>query len=79
MRFDFGRQQARVREKERREHSWRVVKAVMGSLAAGGTGLIFGFAIGLHDARWADAWTRVGDASSPFSTQQVEAGGTSHG
>jgi hypothetical protein len=79
MRFDFGLQQARERENERHEHLWRVVKAVVGSLVAGGAGLIFGFAMGLHDARWADAWTRVGDASSPFSTQQVEAGGVSHG
>jgi hypothetical protein len=70
MRVDFGLQQASVREKERREHLWRVVKAVVGSLVAGGAGLIFGFAMGLHDARWADAWTQVGQASSPFSTQQ---------
>lgn len=79
MRFDVALQQGRVREKEGREHLWRVVKAVVGSLVAGGAGLIFGFAIGLHDARWADAWTRMGDASSPFSTQQVEAGGVGRG
>lgn len=79
MRFDFGPQQARARENERREHLRRVVKAVVGSLMAGGAGLIFGFAMGLHDARWSDAWTRVGDASSLFSTQQIEAGGVSHG
>ena len=79
MRFDFGLQQARVRENECREHLWRVVKAVMGSLVAGGAGLIFGFAMGLHDARWAEAWTHVGDASSPFRAQQVEASGVNHG
>ena len=70
---------ARVREKERREHMWRVAKAVVGSLVAGGAGLIFGFAMGLHDARWSDAWTHVGDASSPFSAQQVDADAASHG
>ncbi len=36
---------------------WRVVKAVVGSLVAGGAGLFFGFAMGLHDARWSEAWT----------------------
>ena len=79
MRFDVALQQARVHEKERREHLWRMVKAVVGSLVAGAAGLIFGFTMGLHDARWVDAWTRVGDASSPLSTQQVEAGRVSRG
>ena len=79
MRFNFGLRLARVRENERREHVWRVVKAVVGSLVAGAAGLIFGFAMGLHDARWAEAWTHVGDASSLFRTQQVEAGGLNHG
>ena len=75
----FALQQGRVHEKERREHLWRMVKAVVGSLVAGAAGLIFGFAMGLHDARWVDAWTRVGDASSPLGTQQVEAGRVSRG
>lgn len=79
MRFDVALQQGRVREKERRDHVWRVVKAVAGSLVAGSAGLVFAFAMGLQDARWADAWTRVGDASSPFSAQQVEVGGVSRG
>ena len=84
MRIDFGPQQARVSEKERREHMLRVIKAVVGSLAAGGGGLIFGFAMGLHDARWAGAWTEVAHASSPFSTPEVrgassEANGGHHG
>ena len=74
MRFDFALQQARVHQKERREHRWRVVKAVAGSLMAGAAGLMFAFAIGLHDARWSDAWTHAGHASSPFTTQQVHVG-----
>ncbi len=58
-------------ENERRERMWRVVRAVVASLAAGGAGLIFGFAMGLHDARWSDAWTQVGYASFPFSSAQT--------
>ena len=42
MRFDCL-QQGRVREKERREHLWRVVKAVVGSLVAGGCRVDFRF------------------------------------
>ena len=71
MRFDVGLLQARRNENERRERVWRAVKAVAGSLAVGGAGLIFGFAMGLHDARWSDAWTQVGDASFPFSSAQT--------
>jgi len=67
MRVEFGLQQARRADKKRAEHMWRVAKAVTGSLVAGGAGLIFGFAMGLHDARWSDAWTQVAYASSPFS------------
>jgi hypothetical protein len=67
MRVDFGLQEARGADKKRGEHMWRVAKGVVGSLVAGGAGLIFGFAMGLHDARWSDAWTQVGYASSPFS------------
>jgi hypothetical protein len=67
MRFDFGLQQARRAEKERRAHRWRVVKGIVGSLGAGSAGLIFGFAMGLHDARWSDAWSQVGYASSLFN------------
>ncbi len=79
MRVDFfDLQQARRSEKERREHLWRVAKAVVGSLLAGGAGLIFGLAMGLHDARWSDAWTQVGYASSPFSTQVAD-GTVRHG
>ena len=78
MRFDVALQQrARVRQMERREHMWRVAKAVVGSLTAGAAGLVFGFAIGLHDVRWSDAWTHVGYASSPFSAQEVDAGAAS--
>ena len=47
MRFDFALQQARVREKERREHMWRVVKAVVGSLVAGGCRVGFRLCDGL--------------------------------
>ncbi len=71
MRVDFGLQRARVRDKERQDHLWRVVRAVIASLAVGGAGLIFGFAVGLHDARWAGAWMVVGDASSPLSAQDA--------
>ncbi|HZA94698.1 MAG TPA: hypothetical protein VE421_01075 [Burkholderiaceae bacterium] len=67
MRVDFGLQEARRADKKRGQHMWRVVKGVIGSLITGGAGLIFGFAMGLHDARWSDAWTHVGYASSPFS------------
>ena len=80
MRFDITLQQrARVREKERREHMWRVVKAVVGSMTAGAAGLIFGFAMGLHDARWSDAWTQVRYASDPLSVQEVDADAPHHG
>ena len=68
MRFDLGQQQARRMERARREHLWHVVKAIVGSLVAGSAGLIFGLAMGLHDARWSDAWTQVGYASSLLST-----------
>ena len=71
MRVDFDLQQARVSDEKRRDRRWRVVKAVAGSLAVGIAGLIFGFAVGLHNARWAGAWTVVGDASSPFSAQDA--------
>ncbi len=73
MRFDFTQQQARVHEKVRREQVWRVARAVMGSVVAGSAGLIFAFAMGLHEARWSDAWTQVGLASSLFSPQQTDA------
>ena len=79
MRFDFTLQQARVHEKVRREQMWRVLRAVVGSLVAGSAGLIFAFAMGLHEARWSDAWTQVGLASSLFSSQQVDASGARHG
>ena len=80
MRFDVALQQrARVRQKERREHMWRVAKAVEESLTAGAAGLIFGFAMGLHDARWSDAWTHVGYASLPFSAQEVDPARQVHG
>lgn len=71
MRVHFSRQQAKASEKERRDPMLQVVKAVVGSLAAGGAGVIFGFALGLHDARWADAWAVIGDASSLFSAQEA--------
>ena len=71
MRVDLVLQQARRVEKRRREHMWCVVTAVAGSLATGSAGLIFALAMGLHDARWSDAWVQVGDASSPFSTPVV--------
>ena len=71
MRFDVGLQQARRIGNERWERTWLVVKAVVGSLAVGGAGLIFGFAVGLHDARWSDAWAQVGFASLTFSNEQT--------
>lgn len=71
MQTDFKPQQSRVSEKERREQMLRVVRAVAGALVVGGAGLIFGFAMGLQDARWADAWTQVAHASSLLSTQGV--------
>ena len=71
MRVDFGLQQTTVSDKQRQRQFWRVVKAVVASLAVGGAGLIFGFSMGLHDARWAGAWTLIADASSPFSAPHV--------
>ena len=67
MRFDVGLLRAR-RNENGRQRVCRAVKAVVGSLVVGGAGLIFGFAMGLHDARWSDAWSQVGYASSPFSS-----------
>lgn len=64
MRVDFGLQQAKVSENERLNHLRRVVRAAVTACAVGGAGLVFGFAAGLHDARWAGAWTVVGEASS---------------
>ena len=78
MRSALVQQKARVPEKERREHMWRVVRAVVGSLVAGAAGLVFGFAMGLHEARWSDAWTQVGLASSPFSSQHAHASVAHH-
>lgn len=71
MRVDLGLQQAKASDRERQDSLWRAVKAVIGSLAVGGAGLVFGFAMGLHDARWAGAWTVIGDAASPFSAPDV--------
>ena len=73
MRFDLSIQQARVHEKVRRQHMWRLARAVVASVMVGGVGLTFGLAMDLHDARWSGAWSEVGHASSPFSTH-VDAG-----
>lgn len=69
MKVDFGLRPTRSMQKDRREHMWRVARAIVGSMVAGAAGLIFGFVMGLHDARWSDVWMRVGYASSAFSTQ----------
>ena len=71
MRFDIALLQARRHENQRRVRMWRVVRAAGGSLAVGCAGLIFGFTMGLHDARWSEAWTHVGAASLPFSGAQA--------
>lgn len=71
MRVDFSQQRARVSEKKRRDQLLRVVKAAAGSLAVGAAGLFFGFAMGLHDARWADTLTEVAHASLLFSAQDI--------
>ncbi len=82
MRVDFGLQQAKVSEKERLHHLRRVVRAAVTSCAVGGAGLVFGFGAGLHDARWAGAWTVVGEASSllgaPGARDAALAVNTSH-
>ena len=75
MRIAFSHLRARMGEAERRERMWRVVKSIVGSLVAGGAGLIFGFAMGLHDARWPDASINVGHAhrNSPYSAADAVA------
>jgi vacuolar-type H+-ATPase subunit I/STV1 len=65
MRFDVSPLKARRNENER---MWRTVKAVVASVLVGCAGLTFGFAMGLHDARWSGAWSQVGYASLPFSS-----------
>ena len=71
MRFDIALLQARRHKNQRRERMRRVVRAAGGSLAVGCAGLIFGCTMGLHDARWSEAWTHVGAASIPFSGAQA--------
>lgn len=73
MAVDSSLQQAKAGDKERRDRLLRV-KAAGASLAAASAGLVFGFAVGLHEARWADVWTTVAQASSPFSTQHARHG-----
>ena len=55
----------------------RVAHATFATLLAGADSLMFSLAIGLQDTRWAEVWTGVGHASTPFSTQ--ESGGPGRG
>ncbi|HVG04854.1 MAG TPA: hypothetical protein VM937_07910 [Burkholderiaceae bacterium] len=71
MRIDVRLQQAKPSDRKRQDHFWRAVRAAIGSLAVGGAGLIFGFAMDLHDARWAGAWIVAADAASPLSAANV--------
>lgn len=53
------------------QNGWkRVSRAAVASLLAGAVSLMFSFAIGLQDARWAEAWTGVGHAYTLFSSQE---------
>jgi hypothetical protein len=52
--------------KRRQNRLKRLVSAAVGLLAAGGMSLVFGFAMGSQDARWAEPWTGLGHAYSLF-------------
>ncbi len=71
MRVDFGLQRSGANDEERRRRLVRFVRAVMIASMIAGAGLVVGFALGLHDARWAGAWTEVAHASSVFSAPAV--------
>lgn len=71
MRVDFGLQQSRANDEERRSRALRAVRGALVASLIAGAGLVAGLAIGLHDARWADAWISVADASSLFSAPEA--------
>ena len=68
MQVDFSVQRASSKRQSRRK---RVAYAAVASLLAGAVSLMFSFAMGLQDARWAEAWTGVGHAYTLFSSQQA--------
>ena len=67
MQVDLSGQRAGSERQSRRK---RVAYAAVASLLAGAVSLMFSFAMGLQDARWAEAWTGVGHAYTLFSSQE---------
>ncbi len=67
MQVDFSGQRASSQRQSRRK---RVAHATVASLLAGAVSLMFSFAMGLQDARWAEVWTGVGHAFTLFSLQE---------
>ena len=59
-------QQSSKRRQKRQSRLKRLVSAAVGLLAAVGVSLVFGFAMELPDAQWAEAWTGLGHAYSLF-------------
>ena len=52
------------RRQKRQNRLKQLVSAAVGLLAAVGVSLVFGFAMELPDAQWAEAWTGLGHAYS---------------
>jgi hypothetical protein len=59
-------QQSAKRRQKRQNRLKQLVSAAVGLLAAVGVSLVFGFAMELPDAQWAEAWTGLGHAYSLF-------------
>ena len=73
MRFAASRNSRLVR-KERRERVLRVLMGALASSVVAGAGLLFGFGLGLHEARWTDVLAEVGQASSVFMAADIRRG-----
>ena len=67
MQIDFSVQQAGSKKQSPRQ---RAAHAAVALLLASAVSLVSSFAMGLQDAGWAEAWTRVGHAYTLFSAQE---------
>ena len=70
MRFAVSRNPRLVR-RERRDRLLRVLMGALGSSVVAGAGLLFGFGLGLQEARWNDVLAEVGQASFVFTAADI--------